>query len=169
MLDSTGDGENYGAELESNFIVSDAIELFAAVGLLHTEIDQLTVFDQNIDDFVVARNRSQANAPEYQFNVGAYLRMTTRLSARIEIEGKDDRNFGYYHDGKIASHELVNASVTYATDQFELSLWGRNLTDEDYAVHGLYFGNDPRQGWVPESYYQSGEPLVFGLTMNYRL
>lgn len=169
LLDSESDGENYGLEFETNFFVNDSLELFAAVGILRTEFDELTVFDQNLDDFVAVRNRDQAKAPEYQFNVGISLQLSARLSARLEIEGRDDSFFGYYHDGRIDSYELVNASLTYTTPQLEVRLWGRNLTDEDYAVHGLYFGNDPRNGWVPESYYQYGEPLVFGLSVSYQL
>lgn len=169
MLDSTSDGENYGIELETNFLVNDSLELFAALGILRTELDALTVFDQNIDDFVIVQDRDQAKAPEYQFNVGASLQLTARLSARLELEGRDESYYGYYHAGQIDSYELVNASLTYAAEQFEVRLWGRNLTDEDYAVHGLYFGNDPRNGWVPESYYQYGEPLVFGVSMRYHL
>ena len=46
-----------------------------------------------------------------------------------------------------------------------MTLWARNLTDEDYAVHGLYFGNDPRKGYLPERYLQLGEPRVVGLSL----
>jgi hypothetical protein len=47
----------------------------------------------------------------------------------------------------------------------EVTLWTRNLLDEDVAVHGLYFGNDPRKGWVPEQYLQFGEPRLIGISV----
>ncbi len=49
----------------------------------------------------------------------------------------------------------------------DISLWGRNITDEDYHIRGFYFGNDPRDGYVDKTYYQLGEPAVFGATFNY--
>ncbi len=61
----------------------------------------------------------------------------------------------------------MNASLRYRLGRTELQLWGRNLTDQDYAVHGLYFGNDPSKGWVNESYYQYGEPRVVGISAKY--
>ena len=49
---------------------------------------------------------------------------------------------------------------------FSFSLWGRNLTDEDYFVRGFFFGNDPRDGYVGHRYTQLGEPRRFGLTVS---
>jgi hypothetical protein len=46
-------------------------------------------------------------------------------------------------------------------------LYARNLLDEDYAVHGLYFGNDPRQAYAPQRYLQSGEPRLVGLSLRH--
>jgi outer membrane receptor protein involved in Fe transport len=168
MLDTSSDGENYGLEIEANFMVSNRVELFGSLGLLRTEIDELTVFDLDTDNFTEKSNRDQTKAPEYQFNVGANINLTDRLTARIELEGQDQSFYGYYHDGRIDSYELVNASLTYTVRQFEVRLWGRNLTDEDYSVHGLYFGNDPRKDWIPESYFQYGEPAVWGVSLGYQ-
>jgi hypothetical protein len=46
-----------------------------------------------------------------------------------------------------------------------LKIWGRNLTDEDYAVRGYYFGNDPRAGYEPDGWFQLGEPRRYGVTV----
>jgi outer membrane receptor protein involved in Fe transport len=46
--------------------------------------------------------------------------------------------------------------------------WIRNITDKDYAVHALYFANDPREAFaVNHTYYQFGEPRVFGVNLSY--
>ena len=45
----------------------------------------------------------------------------------------------------------------------KVTLWGRNLTDKDYYVRGFgSFGNDPRNFYVTEPYFQYGEPRVTG-------
>jgi len=160
-------GSNWGAEFEFQYEISDRFELFGSIGRLETEVDQMTTFDLDANDFVVRSDIDQAKSPAWQFNLGAHLAFSDKWNARLEIEGRDDSRFGYYHEQTISSYTLVNASLRYRLGRTELQLWGRNLTDEDYAVHGLYFGNDPRKGWINETYYQYGEPRVIGVTARY--
>ena len=49
-----------------------------------------------------------------------------------------------------------------------MSEWFEDWFDEDYVVHGFYFGNDPRKFYVNEPYYQYGAPRVAGVTVSYR-
>ncbi len=161
------DGSNWGAEIELHYQLSDRVELFGSLGWLETEIEEITTFDLNLDDFVTRYDIDQAKSPKWQFNLGTNLAFSEKLSARLELEGRDDSRFGYYHGESIDSYVLMNASLRYRLGRTELRLWARNLTDQDYAVHGLYFGNDPRKGWVNESYYQYGEPRVFGISATY--
>jgi outer membrane receptor protein involved in Fe transport len=158
---------NVGAEVEFNYRLSDRVELFGSLGLLETEIDEITTFDLNLDDFVVQRDIDQAKSPEWQYNFGTQLSFSDSVRARLEVEGRDDSRYGYYHNEGIGSYDLVNASLSYRLGRTELQVWGRNLTDEDYAVHGLYFANDPRKGWINEPYYQFGEPRVYGISAKY--
>lgn len=158
------DGSNYGIELEAAYQLNEQLELFATLGWLETKVDAITIFDLDLNDFVTRKNIDQAKAPTWQFNTGFNLAISEKLHLRLEVEGRDDSNYGYYHNKQLDSYTLLHASLRYQTDTFEVQLWGRNLTDEDHAVHGLYFGNDPRKGWVNESYQQLGEPALVGLT-----
>jgi outer membrane receptor for monomeric catechols len=157
------DGKSRGAEVEMTYDVAERWRLSASLARLDTELDRLTTFDLDLDDFVERQNVEQAKAPQWQYNFGLIWNPSERVGARIEVEGRDDSRFGYYHDARIGAYRLVNASFRLRLGDTELQLWGRNLTDEDYAVHGLYFGNDPRKGWVNETYRQLGEPRVVGV------
>ncbi len=65
---------------------------------------------------------------------------------------------------------LLNAQIGYETQTWRLSLWGRNLTDEDILIRAFgSFGNDPRKGYVTEPYFQIGEPRIIGATAEIRL
>ncbi len=161
------DGSNTGAELELEFDATDRTRLFASLGWLDTEVDRIETYDLDLGDFVVRTGIDQARSPEFQFNVGANVRFSDRWRARIEVEGRDDNRFGYYHSGSLPSYTLLNASLVANFGSTEFRLWGRNLADEDYAVHGLYFGNDPRKGWINETYLQYGEPRVVGVSVRY--
>jgi outer membrane receptor protein involved in Fe transport len=157
------DGSSRGAEVELAYDLTQRWRLFASLGRLDTELDRITTFDLDLSDFVERDGIEQAKAPNWQYHIGASFAPSPRLGARIELEGRDASRFGYYHDAEIGAYRLVNASIRYRFGNTELQLWGRNLTDEEYAVHGLYFGNDPRKGWVNETYRQLGEPRVVGL------
>jgi outer membrane receptor protein involved in Fe transport len=64
----------------------------------------------------------------------------------------------------------VNASLQWHYDTLTITAWGRNLGDEDYAVHGLYFGADPRDdfgAWQNTTYLQLGAPRTYGVEMRY--
>jgi len=58
--------------------------------------------------------------------------------------------------------------MVYNVEDWQLSLWGRNLTDEEVIVRGFGgFGNDPRKFYATEAYYQYGEPRVLGISGKY--
>ena len=169
-LDSTSDTTSYGAEIETSFAVNTYVTLFANLGWLDTEVDSIEAFDLDLEQFITKEDRDQAKSPAYQYNIGTRLSFSEHWSGRLEVEGQDDSYFGYYHDGKLDSYNLLNASVRWQSETFSVSLWGRNLSDEDYAVHGLYFGADPRDNfgaWQNQTYLQLGEPRTYGVELLY--
>jgi hypothetical protein len=85
----------------------------------------------------------------------------------VSIDASDSHRYGYYHDAMIGQSSVVNASLKRSLGATELTLWARNLLDDDVAVHGLYFSNDPRKGWIPEDYLQFGEPRLVGVTVRH--
>ncbi len=167
-LDSTSDAQNYGAELEAVVVANDYASVFANVGYLETNVDALTVFDLDLLAFRPLRDRDQAKSPNWSYNVGLNLTFNDRLHGRVEVEGRDRQFFGYYHDGDIDPYTLAHASLSYVAGAVTVQAWVRNVFDADYDIHGLYFANDPRDAFtVNRSYYQRGEPRVFGVNLTY--
>jgi outer membrane receptor protein involved in Fe transport len=164
VLDNA-DGDNLGLELDFDYRPSDRWQLRGALGLMDSKVGALTTFDLNLDDFVEKRDIDQTKAPSWQLHLGADFRLGSGWHFALGVDASDSHRYGYYHDGRIGRSTLVNASVRREFAQLELTLWARNLRDEDVAVHGLYFGNDPRKGWVPERYVQLGEPRLAGVTL----
>lgn len=168
FLDSSSDAENYGAELEIKYQLTERAELFANIGHLKTSVDELTVFDLDSNQFLTRSNRDQAKAPNWQYNLGLNLELSEKLHGRFEVEGRDKSFFGYYHNGQLDGYTLAHASLSYQIGDISLQAWVRNLFDEDYQIHGLYFANDPRDGFsVNRSYYQFGEPRMYGMNVSY--
>lgn len=162
-LGNAASGTNAGIEIESAWQISSDVEVYGSLGLLHTEFD----------DFINAEGdslsgREQAHAPKYQYNVGINYQPSEYWLMNLSVDGKDAFYFSDSHDEQSESVTLLNASVAYLGDDYEIKIWGRNLTDTDYANRGFYFGNDPRDGYTAKQYTQLSEPVVFGVTLNYQ-
>ena len=153
-------GNNYGMELELNWLATGKLMLFANLGLLKTEFDEYIDADGND-----LSGRDQAQAPEYQYAVGGHYDIGAGFFLRMDVEGRDSAYFSDRHDLKSPSYDLLNARAGYANERWSIAVWARNLTDEDYYVRGFgTFGNDPRKEYAVEPYYQYGEPRVIGVS-----
>lgn len=157
FLDNAATGENRGLEIEATWQVSDTIALYANAGLLDTEID-LDVPDAFLD------GRAQAHAPDYTFAAGISWEHPLGWFARVDASGKDAFFFSNSHDERADAYELVNARAGFAGERWQLSVWGRNLTDETYAVRGFFFGNEPPD-FSPTRYVRLGDPRQAGVTI----
>ena len=147
-------------EVEVNWLASEVLSVQGSLGLLETDYD--TPLSVNLD------RRDQAHAPLYQFALGASLQVSENLIWTADIEGKDKFYLSSSHDEQSESYWLLNTNLAYSADQWSLSVWGRNLTDEDVIVRGFGgFGNDPRKYYATEPYYQLSEPRTFGVSGQY--
>ena len=72
--------------------------------------------------------------------------------------------FSDSHEQKSEPYQLLNGSLDYAAGSWSLSLWGRNLLDQRYAVRGFYFGLEPPD-YEDTLYLSYGDPMQFGLTL----
>ena len=161
-LGNAATGTNFGLELEAGWQATTELEIYGSVGLLDTEYDGFIDADGNDKS-----GDEQAHAPSYQFNVGVNYQLSDNLLVNISVDGKDEFFFSDSHQEKSESIEVVNMSVSYSEDDWQVKLWARNLFDEEYATRGFYFGNDPRDEYTAKAYYQLAEPAVFGATFDY--
>lgn len=157
--DNSAKGRNYGVELEGRFQVTDQLTAFGGVGLLNTELDESGAsYD----------GRDQAHAPNYQLMLGALYQHGAGWYSQIDVEAKDEFYLSDRHDEKTDAYVLLNARLGYRQNDWDVSLWAKNLTDRDYIVRGFgSFGNDPRNGYTTEPYYQLGAPRQVGVTARY--
>ena len=162
-LGNAATGSNKGIEIEANWQINELIELYGSLGLLETKFNDFI----NADG-VSLDGREQAHAPNYQFNLGMNYQPNENWLVSISVDGKDEFYFSDSHDEKSDSIALLNASVSYLADSYQVKVWARNLNDKDYASRGFYFGNDPRDGYTAKQYTQLAEPLVFGVTLDYQ-
>ena len=152
-------GVNQGLEVEAVFQASDRLRLSANLGLLDaTYEDYVNGAGEDLD------GRDQAQSPAYHFYLAADYQLADGLRLNVNLEGKDDYYFSAGHAEQSPSYTLLNSALSYSTDGWDLSLWGRNLADKDYFLRGFSFPNDPRDGYTSTRWTQLGAPRQFGVT-----
>ncbi len=156
-------GFNRGLEANVDLAVTDDLTLQTALGVL----------DSAYADFVnsAGRNlagREQAQAPAWQYSVGVDWQLGAGLALDLNLQGRAAFYFSDSHDFRSSAYDLLNASLRWQHERWQLTLWGRNLGDRDYAVRGYFFGNDPRDGYRERGFTQFGEPRRYGLTVDWQ-
>ena len=135
--------------------------MYANLGLLNTEFDQFSLAQDELG------GRGQAHAPEYTVAIGGLYRHTSGWFLRVDASGKDAFYFDVSHDQRSSSYELVNARLGFDADNWSATLWVRNVFDQDYAVRGFYFGNEPPD-FPATLYTRLGDPRQLGITFEKR-
>ena len=161
FIGNAAEGVNQGVEAELTWSPGERVRIMGNLGLLNSEYENY--INGNGEDL---GGREQAHAPGYQYHLAANFRLLENLGFSLTLEGRDAFFYSDSHDARSRAYDLFHASLTWDWRDFSFSLWGRNLTDEDYFVRGFFFGNDPRDGYVGHRYTQLGEPRRFGLTLS---
>ena len=159
---NAAEGTNRGAEMDLRWSLTEAVFLTANAGWLDAAFDEfINEFGEDLSD------RDQAHAPGYMYGLALHYEQGPWF-ASLSVDGKDEFYFSDRHSVQSEDYNLYNASLGYIADHWKLTLWGRNLTDEDYFVRAFgSFGNDPRKSYITEPYFQYGEPRITGLTLEF--
>jgi len=156
------EGDTLGFEADARWLPNDNWMLYATLGLLDTEFG-----DVEAPSLANLVGRSQPHAPDHTVALGGSYDHPSGVFVRVDASIRDDFYFDVSHDEKSSSYELVNARVGYQADTWSTTLWARNLFDEEYAVRGFYFGNEPPD--FPNALYtRFGDPRQIGVTFDKR-
>lgn len=148
-----------GAEASASWRPSEGFEMFGAVVLLDSEIEQgggganTAAFDGNPLPF--ASELSATLGVRQHWRLGGAMRAGYEIFAKhqsayyLDPEGRADRRQG--------AVTLVDARIALTVREgAEIALWGRNLTDEDYALSGY--------GFIGYDTFRS-QPATWGLSL----
>jgi len=158
----TGNGKarSYGLEATANWQLSDSLEIHGVLGLLDSKISRWPVRTAVV-------GRGLAHAPDYTLSLGATWTGPQGWYARVDWRAVDEFYFDISHDQKSDDYRVVNMRVGKDWQHWSVSLWGRNIFDENYSTRGFYFGNVP-PAFLPELYTRFGDPRQIGMTLQYR-
>ncbi len=153
--------KNYGLEADASLAISDVLSIRGSLGLLYGD------FPDSLTRLSNLSGREQAHAPNYTASLGLRYASEAGFYADASLNAIDAFYFDVSHDQRSEAYELVNLKLGYDADRWSVSLWARNLFDQDYAVRGFFFGNEP-PNFVPALYTRRGDPRHVGLTFTWR-
>ena len=160
-IGNAASGSNYGLEVSGEFNATERVMLYSSAGILKTKYKTfINSAGENLN------GRQQAHAPNYQYTLGISAKLNSAIEFDANLQGRDRFYFSDSHNGQSEKYNLLNASVRYSQKDWRLTVWGRNINNQDYLVRGFFFGNDPRDNYNPKSYTQLGEPARYGITLN---
>jgi iron complex outermembrane receptor protein len=145
VFSNAADARYKGAELDVQFIAFDWLRLFGNVGYLKAEYKNFKT-DINPNDGVTliqdASFLEPRNAPKYTYGAGAIASWNVaggELTANVKYSWVDKIQTSLLNlkVGELDARKDVSAVISFEYKDYLVSLYGRNLTDENYEVPGI--------------------------------
>ncbi len=171
VVDNVGQATIWGVELEGSAFLTDNLTANFSVGYLKNEFDEfITLITGTPVD--ISSTREPQNSPEWTGYLGltwsgdlrgGALRITPSVSYRSDYHLFDIPDPVLDQDG----YALVDLSATWTdpSEKWEIGVFGRNLTDEEYRVGAYNFPGATYNNSVSAFY---GPPRTITARLTYR-
>ncbi len=153
----------HGLESALRYRFADAWTLHGSLALMRSERDAFTLPNGSSADA-----RELAATPAYGYTVGLRYRAPRGWFGNVELVGRDEYYESEGSDETRSAYAVVNSALGYAWTKWTVTLWGRNLFDEEYEQRVFNFGNDPATGYAATRYESRAEPRQVGVSAAYR-
>ena len=145
ITDNIGSADIYGFEGEFTWYPTDNLRLSGNYAYLDTDVDDLIL---NVASGALDVSGSDLRqAPEHKASVtGSYdvpLSGGSLLNFRVDYTYIDEQINDYANQNTIIEEITLfdaRASWTSADQNWQVALWGKNLTDEEYVSHSYVIG-----------------------------
>jgi len=154
----------FGFELDTKVRLSKYLDVLISYGFVDSKIDtggatggatgsarDLNVFNGNITSFIPRDNFNLGLASSFDVGESASLDLNVNLNGTGKIYWADSNDAGTSSDG----YQLLDARATLNMNNFSVTLWGKNITNQKY-----YLEVDPGNGFG-----WRGRPATVGITV----
>jgi len=158
QVTNAADASSEGLELEIKARPMRGLDLFAGVGYTKSKFDHW-IADLSTGSTYDYKDKYLPNVPRYTYNAGVQYRNQWGIFMRADVLGTGKLYTDSENTQKVNGYETVNVKLGFEKESYDLSLWCKNIIDEEYVVSRVnYFG----------SLVQDGAPRSFGVTLTYR-
>ncbi len=162
---NVGSADIMGAELEFQWFMGENFSIDGYYAYLDTETQDL-VFEVAAGT-VDASGKTLTRAPENSANISAVYNLPTEYGEfdfRFTFSHTDEQRTDFVDDRIIQDDsDLFDARVgwTAPSQKWDIAVWAKNLTDEDYIAHMYVIGPGGIGVWGP--------PRTVGVNFNYHV
>ncbi len=121
-----------GIELELTARVTDSLSLMGGCG--YTDI-KFRKFSDADGDYEGNKNPF---SPDYTYNISAQYRQQNSFYARLDLIGYGEMYYDIANEYSREAYQLVNAKVGYEMDHFDIYLYGKNISNEEYDSNDFF-------------------------------
>jgi iron complex outermembrane receptor protein len=160
ILTNLSETEIYGVETQVQWLPSESWFVQAGMSALQTEIVNPDPFDSAIT------GNQLPNSPEFTFNVllNRDWQLESGSSVRLSMDyaWQSKNYFRVQNDTVQESYGVANGRLSWTSEDENtvVSLWGTNLTDEEYLIQSI-----PVFAYTADIY---GKKRSFGVSLDYR-
>ena len=159
-----GTGANVtGVESSFRAELRPTLSAYGSLGLMDSDLEAFTLSNPTADP---AGGRDLANVPASTYSIGLRYGSTTGWWASTELNGRDHYFESNTHNQTRSAHTVMNASIGYRAEAWSVTLWARNLWDEDYEDRICYFGN-AGPNFTTTRYESPAAPRQIGASVRY--
>lgn len=143
-----------GAELELKAYPLAGLELRGGIGYARSVID-----DWKVESKDYSGNRLPW-APALTYNLGIGYTHESGFFTQADFFGSGKQYFDAENTLSDSGYKTLNLQVGYRGDNWELSVWGKNIFDDRYATKKLTSNG--------QTIVEDGDPITFGTTIVWR-
>ena len=147
--------QSFGAELELQFKPIDGLLLTSSAGYVNSRLRDWKTVEDSFD----YDGKKTPGSPDWTYTFGATYRWDNGFMVSADCTGLSS----YYTDPKnkneVDGRFLVNPSIGYEGENFEVVLWAKNVFNEEY--------NENEWDWAGSTLVQQGEPGSYGVRLGY--
>lgn len=169
-----GDNTIYGAELDMTALLSHSLTFSLAAGYLNTEMGEDSVDPGTgapptslIDELPYAPELSYSATLDYSRTVMNGIALELHLNYSYQDESESGIVTGtsqLNNDYGLWDASVSLSQIRLAGGEVKITLWGQNLTDEEYVVSNI----GPFAPLGASEISPFGDPMTYGMTVSYQ-
>ncbi|RXK54731.1 TonB-dependent receptor [Oleiharenicola lentus] len=162
FTDNGGDSHVYGLEAAGAYALTPAWSVRASLALMRSELETFTLSNGN-----TGGGRVLANTPRYGYTLGVRYDAGAGIFGSAELVGRAQQFDSNNQNEARRAFRVVNATLGYAWARWSVTLWGKNLFDEEYDRRVYFFGNEDPD-YIETRYENRADPRQVGVSAAYR-
>jgi iron complex outermembrane recepter protein len=160
-----GSADITGVEVEVTWFLWDGFNIEANYAYLDTEVNDLIL--DTAGGQIDASGSDLRQAPQNSYSVAFNYNVETSVGFvdfNLSFSHADEQLNDYINQNTtIDAYDLVGSRLSWTSpnEEWEVALWGKNLTDKDYFSHTYVIGPGVIGSWAA--------PRTYGLSVNWNL